>query len=259
MKRGCFSNILFAALLILGFFGSTYYWFTYFVRGRSLPTPNLIGKTLPEARAICSDLGVKLDVRDERRNSDRVPVDHIVWQNRTPGTTNFIKRGTSIRVELSSGPLVLRVPDLAGQSGGTTILRVGQMNLKIGSMTYVDSPAAQRGVLAADPPAGTVVQAQTPISFLVGVAPAPPAYVMPDLIDQALDLVRPSLEAHGLVVSTVKYEAYPGIRDGIIIRQYPLRGAPVSSRDPITVVVSRQEQTAIMEQAPAPAPPTATH
>jgi len=256
VRKGCLGNVVFAALLLLGFLGSTYFWFTYFVKGRSLPTPNLIGKTVPEARAICSDLGVNLDIRDERRNSDQVPIDRIVWQNRTPGGTNFIKRGTSIRVELSAGPLVLRVPDLAGQSGGTSMLRIGQMNLKVGSMTYVDSPAAQRGVLAADPPAGTVVQAQSPVSFLVGVAPAPPSYVMPDLIDQALDLVRPALEAHGLMVSTVKYEAYPGIRDGIIIRQYPLRGAPVSSRDPITVVVSRQEATAIVEQPPAP--PTAT-
>jgi len=124
-------------------------------------------------------------------------------------------------------------------------------------MTYVDSPPAARGVLAADPAKGTVVQAQTPVSMLVGVAPPPPSYVMPDLIDQALDQIRPALQAHGLVISTVKYEAYPGIRDGIIIRQYPLRGAPVSSRDPITVVVTRQEETAIVEQPPAP--PTATH
>jgi eukaryotic-like serine/threonine-protein kinase len=257
MRQGCLANLVFAVLLVLGFLGSTYFWFTYFVKGRSLPTPNLVGKSVAEARAICSDLGVKLDVREERRNSDKVPVDHIVWQNRTAGTTSFIKRGTSIRVELSSGPLVLRVPDLAGQSGGTTMLRIGQMNLKVGNMTYVDSPPATRGVLAADPPAGTVVQAQSPVSFLIGVQPTPPSYVMPDLIDQALDQMRPALEAHGLIISTVKYEAYPGIRDGIIIRQYPLRGAPVSSRDPITVVVSRQEEGAIVEQ-PVPAPPTAT-
>jgi len=263
MKHGCLSNLLFAALIALGFLGSTYFWFTYFVKGRSLPTPNLIGKTVGEGRALCSDLGLKLDVREERRNSDRVPVDRIVWQNRTAGATDFVKRGTSIRVELSSGPLVLRVPDLSGQSAGTSMLRLGQQNLKAGNMTYVDSPPSARGVLAADPPAGTVVQAQTPVSLLVGVQPPPQSYVMPDLIDQALDLVRPALEAHGLIVSTVKYEAYPGIRDGIIIRQYPLRGAPVSSRDPITVVVTRQETTAIVEQptapAPAPAPATATH
>jgi beta-lactam-binding protein with PASTA domain len=78
---------------------------------------------------------------------------------------------------------------------------------------------------------------------------------MPDLIDQRLDVVRPALEGRGLNVSTVKFEAYPGIADGIIIRQYPLRGAPVSSRDPISVVVSRQEETSIMTGAGAPTTP----
>jgi serine/threonine-protein kinase len=252
MKHGCVANILFAALLFVAFGGSTYFWFTWFVKGRSLPTPDLIGKTVAEARAMSSDLGVNLDIREERRNSDKVPIDHIVWQNRTPGATSLIKRGTTIKIELSAGPLVLRVPDLGAQSAGTSMLRLGQLNLRVGNMTYVDSPPATRGILAADPPAGTVVQAQTPVSMLVGVPPAPPSYVMPDLIDQALARVRPALEAHGLIVSTVKYETYPGLRDGIIIRQYPLRGAPVSGRDPITVVVTRQEDSAIVEQPPAP-------
>jgi beta-lactam-binding protein with PASTA domain len=85
---------------------------------------------------------------------------------------------------------------------------------------------------------------------------------MPDLIDHRLDQVRPRLESRGLNVATVKYEAYPGIPDGIIIRQYPLRGAPVSSREPISVVVSRQEETRVIgaeaPPAPAPAPVPAT-
>ena len=90
------------------------------------------------------------------------------------------------------------------------------------------------------------------VSLLVALPSPPPQYVMPDLIDQPLDSVRPSLERHGLTISTVKFEAYPGIADGIIIRQFPLRGAPVSARDPITVVVSKQEEGGIIE-GPAPA------
>jgi beta-lactam-binding protein with PASTA domain len=251
MKSGCVGNFLFACLVFLAFGFSTYIWFNFFIRGKSVSTPNLIGKSVTEAKAICSDLGVTLVVDPEhRRNSDRVAAGNVVWQNRTPGTTNLIKRGTTIKVELSAGALVLRVPDFGGERPGTAVLRLGQQNLKIGSMTYVDSP--QQGILAADPPKGTVVAAQTPVSLLVGVAPAPATFVMPDLIDHPLDQVRPYLEAHGLIVSTVKFEAYPGIRDGIIIRQFPLRGAPVSARDPITVVVSRQEETAIVEQPPAP-------
>jgi len=55
----------------------------------------------------------------------------------------------------------------------------------------------------------------------------------------------------------VKFESYPGLPDGVIIRQYPLRGSPVSARDAITVVVTRQEQGGIIEQT-APPPQGAT-
>ena len=252
MKRGCLENLFFAALLLGAFGGSTYFWFTFFVKGRSLPTPNLIGKSIAESRAIVSDLGVNLEVDEQhRRNSDRVPVGHVVWQNRTPGPTSFIKRGTTMRVELSAGPLILRVPELDGQSEGTSGLRLGQQNLRSGFVSSVVRMDTQ-GVLASDPPKGTVVQAETPVSLLVAVPAPPPTFVMPDLIDKKLDEVRPLLETRGgLKISTVKFEAYPGIEDGIIIRQYPLRGAPVSSRDPITVIVSKQEDTAYVEPPPA--------
>lgn len=258
MKRGCLGNLLFGVVLLAIFGGSSYFWFTFFVKGRSLPTPNLIGKSVADARAITADLGVGLEVvEDHRRNADKVPVGHIAWQNRSPGATSFIKRGSTIRVELSAGPLVLRIPDLAGQSAGTGTLRLGQQNLQVAALTYL--PTDAKGILAADPPRDTVVAPQSGVSLLVSVPPAPPDYVMPDLIDRPLDSVRSSLEAYGLSVSTVKYEAYPGIADGVIIRQYPLRGAPVSARNAISLVVSKQEETAIMpgaDGAPMPAPPS---
>jgi serine/threonine-protein kinase len=253
MKRGCLANILFIAILFVVFGGSTYFWFNFFVRGKSLPTPNLIGKTVAEAKAICGDLGVTLNVDTRaRRNADKVLAGSIAWQNRTPGATNLIKRGTAIRVELSAGPLVIRVPDLDGTSAGTAMLRLGQQNLKLGNLAYADAANAN-GIVAADPPKGTVVAAQMPVSLLVSVPTPAPPFVMPDLIDHPLDEVRPYVEAHGLKISTVKFEAYPGIRDGIIIRQFPLRGAPVGARDAISVVVSKQEE-GIIEQPQPPQP-----
>ncbi len=257
MKGGLLDNLLFAALVVLAFGISTYLCFNFFIRGRSVSTPNLVGRSVDDGKAVCQELGVSLVVEtDHRRNSDKIAAGNIVWQNRTPGTTNLVKRGTDIHVELSAGPLVLGVPDLAGQSPRTALLRLGQQNLKLGNLAYVDSPVPH-GIMAEDPPKGTVVAAQTAVSLLVGVPPSPPAYVMPDLIDHSLDAVRPVLEGRGLNVSNVKFESYPGIADGIIIRQFPLRGAPVGGRDPITVVVSRQEEGSIIEQ-PAAVPPTST-
>ena len=256
-KSGLWENLLFAVIVILAFGLSTYLCFNFFIRGRSVSTPNLIGRSVGDAKAICSDLGVSLVVDPEhRRNSDKIAAGNVVWQNRAPGATNLVKRGTDIHVELSAGPLVLKVPDLNGQSPRTALLRLGQLNLKLGSLAYVDTNA-QEGILTVEPPKDTVVAAQTAVSLLVGVPASPPSYVMPDLIDHPLDTVRPVLEGRGLSVSNVKFESYPGIADGIIIRQFPLRGAPVSGRDPITVVVSRQEEGGIIEQ-PAAVPPTTT-
>jgi len=250
------NRLLFILLAIIAFGFSTYVSFTFFIRGRSVSTPNLIGKPLPEAKAICSDLGITLNVDpNHQRNSDKIPAGYVVWQNRTPGTTNLVKRGTNISVELSAGPLVLRVPDLDGQSPRVAMLLLSRQNLKLGNLAYADA-AEKQGIVGEEPPRDTVVGAQTPVSLLVSVPAPPPAYIMPDLIDQPLDTARPSLERRGLTISTVKFEAYPGIADGIIIRQFPLRGAPVSGRDPITVVVSKQEEGGIIEQPAAPATTT---
>lgn len=249
MRRGCLGNFLFGVLLLLIFGSSTYFSFTFFVKGRSLPTPNLIGRSVTDARALTQDLGVELDVDPEhRRNSDKVPLGHVVWQNRTPGATSFIKRGSRLRVELSAGPLVIRVPDLKGETPGTSMLRLAQQNLRLANVTSIGMPA--KGVQASDPPPGTVIAPQSEIALLVASPVQAEQFVMPDLIDRRLDQVRPGLESRGLTVATVKFESYPGIPDGIIIRQYPLRGAPVSTRDPISVVVSRQEETNVLQATP---------
>ncbi|MEO6260350.1 MAG: PASTA domain-containing protein [Thermoanaerobaculia bacterium] len=252
MKRGCLNHLLFTAFVV-GVFGfSTYLCFNFFIRGKSVSTPNLIGRTLAEAKAMCSDLGVGLVVDPEhRRNSDRIAAGNIVWQNRTPGTTSLVKRGTDIRVELSAGPLVLTVPDLEGQSARTALLRLGQQNLRLGNVAYAEVPGKQ-GTASEEPPRGTVVPAQTGVSLLVSLAPPPPPYVMPDLIDQPLETMRMALDHYGLHLSNVKFESYPGIADGVIIRQFPLRGSPISGRDPITVVVSRQDKSGMIEQPLAP-------
>ncbi|HLJ73323.1 MAG TPA: PASTA domain-containing protein, partial [Thermoanaerobaculia bacterium] len=178
MTRGCLLNIAFAILVVCAFGLSTYVWFSIFVRGKTVSTPNLIGKSSDDAKAVCSDLGVNLDIDlRHRRSSDKISAGDVAWQSPAPGTTNLIKRGATIRVELSSGPLVLRVSDFSGVSGRTAVLRLEQQNLKPGFISEVDS--STEGVLAADPPKDTVVNGQTPVSLLVGTAPPPPQFVMP--------------------------------------------------------------------------------
>lgn len=244
--RSCLGTVIFVMFLVAAFGLSSYFWFSFFVRGKSVETPNLVGRTLVSARGVASDRGLILVVDNVNdRNSDKVPPGSVVWQNRAAGA--LVKRGTRLFVGQSLGPLVLSVPDLTGQSPRTALLRFSQRNLKLGNLAYFEHPSTA-GIVAEDPPRGTVVSGQTPISLLVGFTRPGPAYVMPDLIDRLLIEVRPTLEIRNLTISNVKFERYPGIADGIIIRQYPIPGYPVTSRDPITVVVSKQD--ALAEEQP---------
>ena len=247
-KRGCLDTLFFTFLLIVAFGFSSFFWFRLFVRGRSIPAPALIGKTLVDARAMASDAGLILDVDPRKdRNAENVPVGAVVWQNRSGGS--YVKRGTRIIVGQSLGPLVLRVPDIKGQSARTALLRFSQRNLKLGNVAYVPD-YGRPGIVAEDPPSGTIVQGQTPVSLLVAYTVPAAAYVMPDVIDRPYAEVRAVFASRDLKVSNVRYEAYPGLRDGVIIRQFPLGGAPVSATDAITLVVTKQEETSIIQQAP---------
>lgn len=237
--RGCIFNLAFAALLIAVFAGSSYFWFKFWVRGKSIATPNLIGRTLTEARAECSDLGLVVVVDNTKdRHGDNVPVGNVVWQNRTPET--FIKRGTRIHVGQSLGPLVLRVPDVTGQSARTSMLRLSQLNLRLGTLSYFPSSTYQNAS-ATEPAIGQVVGEQSGVSVAIATPLLQPAFVMPDLINRPFEDVKYRLEHYGFVVVNVKFEPYPGVDDGTIIRQFPMPGAKVRRGEPVSIVVARQE------------------
>lgn len=237
--RGCIFSMFYAALLVVAFAASSYFWFKFWVRGKSIATPNLIGRSLTEARAVCSDLGLVVVVDNTKdRHGDNVPVGNVVWQNRAPDT--LIKRGTRIHVGQSLGPLVLRVPDVTGQSARTAMLRLSQLNLRLGTISYFPSRAYQNAA-AAEPAIGQVVGEQSAVSVAVAAPPQQPAFVMPDLINRPFEDVKYRLEHYGFVVSNVKFEPYPGVDDGTIIRQFPLPGGKVRRGEPVSIVVARQE------------------
>lgn len=237
--RGCVFNLAFAVLLVVAFGASSYFWFKFWVRGKSIPTPNLIGRTLTESRAVCSDLGLVVVVDNTKdRHGDNVPAGNVVWQNRAPDS--LIKRGTRIHVGQSLGPLVLRVPDLTGKSARTAMLRLSQLNLRIGAISYFQWGTYQNAA-AAEPAIGEVVGEQSAVAVAIALPPAQPAFVMPDLINRRFDDVKYRLENYGFLLSNVKLEPYPGVDDGTIIRQYPMPGAKIRRGEPISLVVARQE------------------
>lgn len=247
--RGCLINLLFFGVLLFLFGVSSYFSFRFFVRGTSVMTPNLVGRSISNARALASDLGIVIEEDPEQeRHSETVPPERVVWQSRSPGTA--VKHGSTLLVARSLGPLVTEVPDLSGESPRAAMLEFSQRGFGFGSLSQMDL-GGSRSVVTSSPPPGTVASGQTPVSLLVSSGESPRSYVMPDLIDRDVERVKRELESIGLEVDNVRFESYPGIPEGVIIRQLPTPGARLSERDVITLTVSRGDEDVVFETRPS--------
>ena len=63
-------------------------------------------------------------------------------------------------------------------------------------------------------------------------------FVMPDLVYRNYERVRPYFEQLGFKLGSVKFERYEGVAAGVILRQFPLPGHPLTREDSVSLVVA---------------------
>ncbi|HEY3571683.1 MAG TPA: PASTA domain-containing protein, partial [Thermoanaerobaculia bacterium] len=97
---------------------------------------------------------------------------------------------------------------------------------------------APSSVIEQDPDPKASVPPATGVDLLLAMAVPVERYVMPDLVYRNYDQVRPYFEARGFKLGNVKFERYEGVAAGVILRQFPLPGHPVSREDAISLVVA---------------------
>jgi beta-lactam-binding protein with PASTA domain len=77
------------------------------------------------------------------------------------------------------------------------------------------------------------------VDLLVNTAPMSRRWVMPPLVSQTLADVQRFCRANRLRLGQAREVTYPGLPAGIVLRQHPPAGSPVSLSDVVTVWVSR--------------------
>jgi beta-lactam-binding protein with PASTA domain len=205
------------------------------VRAQDVRIPDLVGRPVDEARAVTLDAGLALRIDEIRRPDSKVPSGRVLAQEPQPGTTARRQRG--VRIWLSSGPRVVVVPTLVGESERAAQIRLTQEGLATATLAEIrDAGYPPDVVVAQDPPPNTRA---SDVRLLVNRGEDRASYVMPDLIgvngDRASDLLR----AQGFRVSIVAQQSALGIPPGVVIRQQPAGGYQVHPGDAISLEVSR--------------------
>ncbi len=226
-------------LLLVGALGATFIAFAAVgmrvaLRAREVRVPNLASRTASDANHLLTERGLTMRVDDTKRPDSRVPAGRIVQQD--PAAGSIARRQRSVRVWLSSGPRVTVVPRLVGETVRTAEMRLDERELALGTISHVE--VASRGDL--------VVVAQEPaadrpgdrVSLLVDRGPGA-RYVMPDLVGLDGDRVADTLRLAGFRVAIADSQPRPGVPPGLVLRQTPQDGVPVTVNDPIALEVSR--------------------
>jgi beta-lactam-binding protein with PASTA domain len=202
----------------------------------AVTVPSLLGRTVGEAGALAQRN--RLSIRLEGRRSDpTVPVGRVVAQDPAGGAP--LKARRSVRVWISLGANRVPVPNVETQGVRTARITLEQAQFPVARIVEVPDRAPEGTVLVQCPPPGLAVPGPAEAGLLVSRGPGGWDYVMPDLIAQNAESVVDGLRRAGLKVTEVRYRSYPGVAPGVVLRQTPPSGHRVSSRDPISLEVSR--------------------
>ncbi len=264
----------FVILLVFGL--AAYTSFSLFVRSGVTTVPVVEGLSRSEAGARLADQGLRLrGVENEGRYSEKVPVGHVVRQN--PDARTLVKRGSGVTVVLSKGPQRVTVPEMGGKTLPAAQASLSGSGLTVGRLLGAFSTTAATGsVLSSDPAQGADIPPSTPVHVLLSLNMPSERYIMPELVYRDYESVRPLFEQRGFTFGSVKYERYEGVAAGVILRQFPQFGHPVTKQDNISLVVATAdtpldsatprdffpfpapEASPTVSPTPGPTPPAAT-
>lgn len=221
--------------------------------------PNLLGKTMTEAKIELKDLGIDITLKGSE-SSSKYSAGQIMEQNIAEGTK--VEVGSSVEVTIagsgSSGTsgsstsstaadstssttdTEVTVPNVVGKDEATARAAIEAAGLTVGTVTEASSDTVTSGlVISQTVAANTKIAKGTKVNLVLSSGPS--SVKVTDVIGHEQSRAEQELAAAGFQVS-VK-EAYSSdVRPGLVISTTPDRGTPAKPGSTVTMTVSQGKE-----------------
>ncbi|WP_316522176.1 Stk1 family PASTA domain-containing Ser/Thr kinase [Kitasatospora brasiliensis] len=166
--------------------------------------PNLVGKTLAEAKAAATGVGPKLVVAEGEKIAcpdTNIKKDQVCTQNPAGGTQ--VVETSTITVQISSGPAKAPLPSVVGKTKDQATKALADLGFTNVTTEYKDDDtAAQDNVTAQDPAANTAVDPSTPVKLTVSQGKT--KVTVPNVVGAQKDDAQNTLQGLGFQVDASK-------------------------------------------------------
>ena len=233
-------TLLGISLLVLGFNQIS----ALAAAGRMVEVPDLVGKTLTDAKAICTDNSLVLDTSNvEYTLTESTEKGQIISCNPAVGTE--VEKGSRISVSVSSG-IGVKISDYRGQNINAVIKELSQYNfLKVTTKEEENETAEPGSILRQELlEPGTMFNPNN-VSEIVLVYASYPTVVIPyEINGMAVEEASKMLEALGVEVFSstldttgLSEEEIANLNTGVVIRSDPEAGSEYTQREDNYVVL----------------------
>ncbi|HHY34530.1 MAG TPA: serine/threonine protein kinase [Firmicutes bacterium] len=223
-----------AMVLFLGLVAAGIYAFNKWMEVPLVEVPNVEGKPFLEAQAILMEKGL-VPVMAAERYDPQVPRGCVI--NQAPEAGDTVKQGREVRLVVSKGREMVKVPDLIGKDVREASVMLEESNLVLGNSVYVFHPAIPAGkVVSQNPKADIEVPKGTTVDIEVSKGPMPTTAIVPNVVGMTRDQAKDELEK---ALLTPKFLLLPGEQPaGTVMSQSHVPGTEVPVGTEIIVAVS---------------------
>jgi len=194
--------------------------------------PDVVGDTSNDAVAALTRKNLVADVH---RISSSQPADTVIAQDPKGGVK--VNEKTKVRINVSSGPKPVGIPDVRGSSYDSASSQLQALGFAV-ARNDVDSNAAAAGIVIDQQPAGGSFGSKGSTVTLT-VSKGPQTTGVPNVENTDVDTAKSQLAASGFKVREQKEDTNDPSLDGIVIRQDPAPDTQLKPGSRVTIVVGR--------------------
>lgn len=198
--------------------------------------PDLSDMTYKEAEKAADDAGFKLE-KGKSVYSSEITEGHIVDQN--PAGGKEVKKGSTIKVNLSKGSKDGTVPNIVGQNYKNIDKKLKKAGYKLGIVKEETSTKPEGTILSQDPVAGSNAEKGTKINVTVSDGKGKEKGTVPTITGKSLEEAKSAIANAGFKIGNITYDESNVYGNGYVMWQQYAANTSLERGTTIDIEVSK--------------------